>query len=81
MPSNLASKVLSFTPLASADDHQQIQAIPYSVPILTADAFDNIRLVIVCVKAYQVLDALSPYSSNCLANVIFCYYTMAWDLI
>ncbi|MCS6238844.1 ketopantoate reductase family protein [Shewanella baltica] len=55
-----SQQVLSFTPLASADDHQQIQAIPYSVPILTADALDNIRLVIVCVKAYQVLDALSP---------------------
>ncbi|MGI2200526.1 ketopantoate reductase family protein [Shewanella baltica] len=56
-----SQQVLSFTPLASADDHQQqIHAIPYSVPILTADALDNIRLVIVCVKAYQVLDALSP---------------------
>ncbi|WP_283627843.1 ketopantoate reductase family protein [Shewanella baltica] len=54
-------QVLSFTPLASADDNlQQTQAIPYSVPILSADALDNIRLVIVCVKAYQVLDALSP---------------------
>lgn len=55
-----SQQVLSFTPLASADDLQQIQAIPYSVPILTTDALDNIRLVIVCVKAYQVLDALSP---------------------
>lgn len=56
-----SQQVLSFTPLASADDlQQQMQAIPYSVPILTADALDNIRLVIVCVKAYQVLDALSP---------------------
>ena len=56
-----SQQVLSFTPLASADDkQQQIHAIPYSVPILTADALDNIRLVIVCVKAYQVLDALSP---------------------
>ncbi|MDT3334437.1 2-dehydropantoate 2-reductase [Shewanella sp. SP1S1-7] len=55
-----SQQVLSFTPLASADDkQQQIHAIPYSVPILTADALDNIRLVIVCVKAYQVLDALS----------------------
>ncbi|MCS6118301.1 2-dehydropantoate 2-reductase [Shewanella baltica] len=56
-----SQQVLSFTPLASADDlQQQMQAIPYSVPILTADTLDNIRLVIVCVKAYQVLDALSP---------------------
>ncbi|AEG12748.1 2-dehydropantoate 2-reductase [Shewanella baltica BA175] len=56
-----SQQVLSFTPLASADDkQQQMHAIPYSVPILTADALDNIRLVIVCVKAYQVLDALSP---------------------
>uniref|UniRef100_UPI004048233D ketopantoate reductase family protein n=1 Tax=Shewanella baltica TaxID=62322 RepID=UPI004048233D len=56
-----SQQVLSFTPLASADDkQQQIHVIPYSVPILTADALDNIRLVIVCVKAYQVLDALSP---------------------
>jgi 2-dehydropantoate 2-reductase len=30
------------------------------VPILAANALDNIRLVIVCVKAYQVLDALLP---------------------
>jgi len=57
-----SQQVLSFTPLASADDkQQQIHAIPYSAPILTADALDNIRLVIVCVKAYQVLDALSPF--------------------
>jgi 2-dehydropantoate 2-reductase len=54
-------QTLSFSPLISANDKQpQTQEIHYSVPILAADALDNIRLLIVCVKAYQVLDALSP---------------------
>jgi len=64
-----SEQLLSCSPLVSAndyqhsdqhDDQQQAQAIHYSVPILAADALDNIRLLIVCVKAYQVLDALSP---------------------
>ena len=54
-------QTLSVTPLAPANDNQQkTHALQYSVPILTANALDNIRLVIVCVKAYQVLDALLP---------------------
>ncbi|WP_411569231.1 ketopantoate reductase family protein [Shewanella sp. SM29] len=54
-------QTLSVTPLALANDNQQkTQALQYSVPILAANALDNIRLVIVCVKAYQVLDALLP---------------------
>ncbi len=54
-------QTLSVTPLALANDNQQkTHALQYSVPILTANALDNIRLVIVCVKAYQVLDALLP---------------------
>lgn len=54
-------QTLSVTPLAPANDNQQkTQALQYSVPILAANALDNIRLVIVCVKAYQVLDALLP---------------------
>jgi 2-dehydropantoate 2-reductase len=64
-----SEQTLSFSPLVSANDYQngnqhsdqqQAQAIHYSVPILAVDALDNIRLLIVCVKAYQVLDALSP---------------------
>ena len=54
-------QTLSVTPLALANDNQQkTHALQYSVPILAANALDNIRLVIVCVKAYQVLDALLP---------------------
>lgn len=54
-------QTLSVTPLAPANDNQQkTHALQYSVPILAANALDNIRLVIVCVKAYQVLDALLP---------------------
>ncbi|MGL6122046.1 MAG: ketopantoate reductase family protein [Shewanella sp.] len=54
-------QTLSFTPLAATDDaQQQMQARQYSVPILATDALNNIRLLIVCVKAYQVLDALLP---------------------
>lgn len=56
-----SQQMLSFSPLVSVNDHQQQpQAIHYSVPILAADALGNIRLLIVCVKAYQVLEALSP---------------------
>ncbi|EGM70904.1 2-dehydropantoate 2-reductase [Shewanella sp. HN-41] len=56
-----SQQTLSFTPLVSANNcQQQPQEIHYSVPIFAADALDNIRLVIVCVKAYQVLDALAP---------------------
>ena len=54
-------QTLSVTPLALANDNQQkTHALQYSVPILAANALVNIRLVIVCVKAYQVLDALLP---------------------
>ena len=54
-------QTLSVTPLAQANDNQQkTHALQYSVPILAANALDNIRLMIVCVKAYQVLDALLP---------------------
>ena len=54
-------QTLSVTPLALANDNQQkTHALQYSVPILAANALDNIRLMIVCVKAYQVLDALLP---------------------
>lgn len=54
-------QTFSVTPLAPANDNQQkTHALQYSVPILAANALDNIRLVIVCVKAYQVLDALLP---------------------
>ncbi|MGI1944145.1 ketopantoate reductase family protein [Shewanella glacialipiscicola] len=54
------SQKLSFTPLIASDDSHSPQPIDYRVPIIAANALDHIRLVIVCVKAYQVIDALLP---------------------
>lgn len=61
--SEARQQALSFMPLASCDDHQSSdRSIDYSVAILppSTDALRNIKLVIVCVKAYQVVEALSP---------------------
>ena len=54
------SQPLSFTPLVASEANHSPQPIDYCVPIVATNALDHLRLVVVCVKAYQVIDALLP---------------------